>query len=161
MNTTRHISPGIVTKRYTPSLGYCASLTGVTEFPGKGMRISQNFQKFRVRVRVSYKTSRSSGYGVRGVQSSQKFRAGAKHVVPVPRVLLPRAYRTSRSSGYRYECRTEHPEAPGTGINALPNLQKFLYGSNTQGKHLGYGLYVSYITQPCNIALLQLRTLYF
>ena len=33
--------------------GYCASLTGVTEFPGKCMRNLENLQKFRVRVPMS------------------------------------------------------------------------------------------------------------
>ena len=61
-----------------------SSLTGVTEFPGKGTRILQNFQKFRVRVQMSYRTSRSYGYCVTGVQNSQKFPAGTIHAVPVP-----------------------------------------------------------------------------
>ena len=91
----------------------CHSLTGVTRFSGKGMRILQNVQKFRVRVRMSYRTSRSSGYCGTGVRNSQKFRAGTKHAVPVPQVLWPRSYRTFRSSGYRHECRTELPEVPG------------------------------------------------
>ena len=105
------------------------SLTRVTEFPGKGMmRILQNFKKFRVRVRMSYRSSRNSGYYGTGVSNSQKFRAGTKHAVPVPRVLWPRAYRTFRSSRYGYECRTELLEVPGTGMNALQNLQKFFVG---------------------------------
>ena len=76
-------SPGTVTKVYSYP-GYCAvdSLTGITEFPGKGLL--QNFQKFRVRVWTSFRTSRSSGYCGKGVQNSQKFRAGAKLAVPVP-----------------------------------------------------------------------------
>ena len=49
---------------------------------------------------------------------------GYKNAVPVPRVLWARAYRTSRSFGYGYECRTELPEVPGTGMNVLQNLQK-------------------------------------
>ena len=107
----------------------CHSLTGVTEFPGKGMRIFQNFQNFRVRVRMSYRTYRSSGYCGTGVQSTRKVRGGARrHAVPVLRVLRPRACRTSRSSGYRYECRTELTEVLGTGMNAVQNLQKFFVG---------------------------------
>ena len=106
----------------------CHSLTELTEVPGKGMEIVQNFQKFRVRVRKSYRTFRSSGYCGTGVQNSQKFRAGTKHAVPVPRALWPRMYRTSRSSRYGYECRTELPELPGTGMNVLRNLQKFFVG---------------------------------
>ena len=38
---------------------------------------------------------------------------------------VPRAYRTCTSSGYGYECRTEHPELPGTGMNVVQNIQKF------------------------------------
>ena len=97
----------------------CYSLTGATKFAGKRMRILQNFQEFRVRVRMSHRTSRNSGYCGTGVQNSQKVRAGTKHAVPVPRVLWPGAYRTSRSSGYMYECRTEVPEVPGTCMNAV------------------------------------------
>ena len=106
----------------------CHSLTGVTHFPGKGMRILQNFQNFRVRVRMSYRTYRSSGYCGTGVQSTRKVRASARHAVPVLRVLRPRACRTFKSSGYRYESRTKVPEVLGTGMNALQNLQKFFVG---------------------------------
>ena len=106
----------------------CHILAEVTEAPGKGMMIFQNFQNVRVRVRKSYRTFRSSGYCGTGVQSSQKFRAGTKHAVPIPRVLWPREYSTSRSSGYGYECRTEIPEVPGTGMKVLQNFQKFFVG---------------------------------
>ena len=44
------------------------SLTGVTKFPGKGMKILQKIQKFRVRARMSFRTSRSSGYCGTGIQ---------------------------------------------------------------------------------------------
>ena len=101
----------------------CHSLTGVTEFPGKGTGILQNFQKFRVRVRMSNRTSRSSGYCGTGLQNSQKFRAGTKHGVPVPRVLWARAYRTFRSPGYGYECPTELTEV----------LCRVIPGVNTKG----------------------------
>ena len=120
-----------------PYPGYCGSgLTELTEVPDKGVKVLQNFQKFRVRVRMSYRTSRSSGYCGTGVQNSQKFRASSKHDAPVPRVLWPRAYRTSRSSGYRtsrssgyrYEFRTELPEVSGTGVNVLQNLHEFFVG---------------------------------
>ena len=112
------------------------SLTELTEVPGKGMGFLQNLQKFRVRARKSYRTSRNSGYRETGVQNPQKFRAGTKHAVPVPRVLCPRAYRTYRSFRYGYEC-THFPEVPGTGMNILQNLQKLLCrvtpGVNTPG----------------------------
>ena len=35
----------------------------LTEVPGTGISVVQNLQKFRVRVLVSYRTYRSSGYG--------------------------------------------------------------------------------------------------
>ena len=74
------------------------------------MGVLQNFQKFRVRVSKCYRTSRSSAYCGTGVQNSQKFRAGTKGAVPVPRVLWHGVYRTHRSSGYGYECPTELTE---------------------------------------------------
>ena len=56
---------------------------------------------------------------------AQKFWAGTKNAVPVPRVLWHAAYRTHRSSGYGYECPTELTEVPGTGMKVLQNFQKF------------------------------------
>ena len=106
----------------------CHRLAELTELPGKGTGFLQKLQKFRVRVRKSYRTSRSSRNCGTGVQNSQKFRAGTKGAVPVPRALWARAYRTSIRFGYGYECRTELPEVPGTGINVLQNLQKFSVG---------------------------------
>ena len=67
----------------------------------------------------------SSGYYGTGVQNSQKFRAGTKNAVPVPRVLWRGAYRTHRSSGYGYEGPTELTEVPGTGMKVLQKFQKF------------------------------------
>ena len=63
----------------------CHSLTGVTEFPGKGVRILQNFQKFQVlwhsrteltEVSSGQKTccTRTPGLVATGVQDFQKFR---------------------------------------------------------------------------------------
>ena len=89
------------------------------------MGVLQNFQKFRVRIKKCYKTSRSSGYCGTGIQNSQKFRAGTKHDVPVPRVLWLGSYRTHISSGYGYECITELPEVLGTGMKVLQNFQNF------------------------------------
>ena len=85
--------------------------TSLAEVPGTGMNVIQNFQKFRIRVRKSYRTSRSSRYCGTGVQNLQKFRAGWKMLYPYPR--------------YSWHWRTELTEVPGTGINALQNLQKF------------------------------------
>ena len=39
----------------------CRSFEGVTKNPGKGMRILHNFQKCRIRVRKSYRTSKVPG----------------------------------------------------------------------------------------------------
>ena len=72
-----------------------------------GMGVLQNVHKFRIRVRTCDWTSRSSGYCGAGVHNSQKFRAGTKGAVPVPRVLWHGVYRTHSSSGYGYECPTE------------------------------------------------------
>ena len=85
----------------------------------------QNFQKFRIRVWKCYRTFRSSGYCGRGVQNSQKFRAGTKLAVPVPRVLWHGSCRTHRSSGYGYESLTELPEVAGKGMKVLQNFQNF------------------------------------
>ena len=89
----------------------CHSLTEVSEFPGKGMRILQNFQKFRVRVRCLTELPEFPG-------------------------IVAQAYRTRRSServqnmmypysGYCCRGRTELPEVPGTGMNVVQNFQKF------------------------------------
>ena len=81
-------------------------------------------QKFRVRVWKCCRTHRSSGYCGTGVQNSQKFRAGTKNAIPVPRVWWHGAHRTHRTSGYGYECPTELTEVPGTG-RVLQNFHKF------------------------------------
>ena len=89
----------------------CHRLTELTELPGKGTGFLQNFQKFRVRVRMSYRTSRSSRYCGTGVQNSQKFRACIKILYPYP--------------GYCGHRRAELPEVSGTGMNVVQNFQKF------------------------------------
>ena len=128
LNLNEYRAPRYCNKAIPVPRVLCHNLTGVTEVPGEGMGIFQNFHKFRVRLRKSSTTSRTSGYCGAGVQYSQKFRAGTKHAEPVPWVLWPWAYRTSRSSGYGYECRTELTEIPGTGMDVLQNLQKFFVG---------------------------------
>ena len=47
----------------------CHRLTEVTDLPGEGTGFLQNFQKFRVRVRKSYRTSRSSWYVARACRT--------------------------------------------------------------------------------------------
>ena len=80
---------------------------------------------FRVRVRESYRTSRSFGYGYGSVTEFTE----------VPGIVA-RAYITHRSCGrvqkmlYPYPGhsdtgRTELIEVPGTGMNVLQNSQKF------------------------------------
>ena len=70
-----HRSPGRVQKVLYPYPGYCGTgCTEPTEVPGTGMNVLRNSQKFRVRVRKSYRTSRSSGYCGTGVHNLHKFR---------------------------------------------------------------------------------------
>ena len=68
----------------------------VCGFRVKGMG---NFQKFRV--------SNISGYCGTSVQNSQKFLAGKKGAVPVPRAFWHGVYRTHRSSSYGSACPAE------------------------------------------------------
>ena len=86
-----------------PYPGYCGTgRTELTEVPGAGMKVLHNFHRFRV-------------LWCTGVKNFQKFRAGTKNAVPVPRVLWHR--------------RQELPEVPGTGISVLQRLQKFFVGN--------------------------------
>ena len=90
----------------------CHSLTEVTEVPGKGMGILQNFPTFRVEYGDVTALTQVPGIAARGYRthvSYTKFK-------PVPRVFLPLTYRTSKSSGYGYEYRTELPGVPGTRV---------------------------------------------
>ena len=89
------------------------------------MGVLQNSQKFRVRGWRCCRISRSSGYCGTCVQNSQKFRAGTKRHVPVPRVLWRVEFRTYRNSGYGYECPTGLTEVPGTGMKVLQKFQEF------------------------------------
>ena len=84
-------------------------------------RTSKSF----VRVWMCYRTHKSSGHCGTGVHNSQKFRAGTKSAVPVPRVLWHAAYRAYRSSGYGYEFPTKLTEVPGTGMRVSQNFEKF------------------------------------
>ena len=77
------------------------------------MEVLLNFHKFKVRVRMCYRTYRTSGYCGTRVQNSQKFRAGKKSAIPIPRVLWHGAYRAYRDSGYGYESLKELPNVPG------------------------------------------------
>ena len=92
-----------VEKKYFLTLELCS-------IPGKGLGVSQNFQKFRVRVWTCYRTSRRSGYCGTGIQNSQNFRAGTKHDAAVPRVLMHGSCKTHRGFGYGHESLTELPE---------------------------------------------------
>ena len=100
--------PGIVTKVY-PCPGYWAT-------------VLQKSQKFRVRVRGSYRTCRSSGYGTEVLQNSQKLRVlwhGRTELTEVIQMIYP-------YTGYMWHWRTELPEVPGTGMTVVQKFQKFL-----------------------------------
>ena len=84
--------------------------TELTEVLGTGMRVLQNFQKFRVLWQGRTELAEVPGR--------------YKNAVPVPRVLWHGAYRTHRSSGYGYECPTELTEFLGAGMKVLQNFQK-------------------------------------
>ena len=108
------------------------------------MGVLQNFQKFRVPVWKCSELTEVPGIVARAYRT-HKFRAGTKHVVPVPRVLWDGSYRTHRNSGYGYESLTELPEVWGTGMKVLhnfllwhgcANLQKFRAGMKMP--YLGY-----------------------
>ena len=61
-----------------------------------------------------------------GVQNSQKFQAGTKSALPVPRVLWHGTYRAYRSSGYGYEClRRAGPRLVSTSHLPRPSLFSF------------------------------------
>ena len=72
-----HRSSGRVQKMLYPYPGYCGTgRTELTEVQGTGMNNLQNSPKFRVGVRKSYRTSRSSGYCGTGAQNLRVFREG-------------------------------------------------------------------------------------
>ena len=116
---------GFNLNEYTGLPGYGIKDIPVPRVLCPSYRSHRTLQKFRVRVRKCYRTHRNSGYCGTGAQNSHKFRAGIKSAVPVPRVLVARAYRASTSSGYGNECRSELAEVSGTSTNVLQNLQKF------------------------------------
>ena len=89
-----HRSSGRVQNMLYPYPVYCGTgLTGLTEVPGTGMKVLQNFRiLWRGRTELPEVPSRY------------------KYAAPVPRVFVAPAYRTSRSSGYGYECPTEVTE---------------------------------------------------
>ena len=62
--------------------------TELTEVPGTGMKVLQNFQKYRALWHGPTELTEVPGR--------------YKNAVPVPRVFVVRAYRAYRSSGYRY-----------------------------------------------------------
>ena len=119
---------GIATRVY-PYPGYCA--IQVLQKSQKvqvsaGMGILQNLQKFRVRYGSVTELAEVPGNVTRAYRSHK---ISYKNDIPrYPRVFVALAYRTSRCSWYGYECRTELPEVPGTGMNVLQNLQKFFVG---------------------------------
>ena len=83
-----------------------------------GTEVLQNSQNFRLLLRLLW----------HGRTELTEVPGRYKNAVPVPRVLVERAYRAYSSSGYGYEYRTELTEVSGTGVNVLQNLQKFFVG---------------------------------
>ena len=77
--------------------------TELTEVPGTGMKVLQNFQKFRVLWHG--RIDRSS----RQVQKCCTCTPG----------MVTRSYRSYRCSGYGYECRTELTEVSCTGMDVV------------------------------------------
>ena len=89
---------GRVQNMLYPYPGYCGTgLAELTEVPGTGMQVLQNFRTF--------------GYCGTDVQNSQKFREGINMLYPYP--------------GSLWHRRIELPEVPGTGMSVLHKLQKF------------------------------------
>ena len=88
------------------------------------MGILQNLQKFRVRYGSGAEITEVPGIVARAYRTHIRY----KNDIPVPRVFVALAYITSRSSGYGYECHTELPQVPDTGMNVLQNSQKFFVG---------------------------------
>ena len=92
-----HQSSGRVQNMLYPYPGYCG--TGrpeLTEVPGTGIKVAQNFQNFRVLWH--------------GRTEVTQVPARYENAVPVPQVLVALAYRTYRSSGYGYEYPSELTE---------------------------------------------------
>ena len=86
---------GVYRTHRSSGYGY-ESLTELPEVPGRGVKVLQNFQNFRVLWHRRTELPKVPGR--------------YKHVVPVPRVFVAPAYGTSRSSGYGYKCPTEVTE---------------------------------------------------
>ena len=108
-------TPGIVPQFHRSQIGFGLGYMGIL----------QNLQKFRVRYGIVTELTKIPGIVARAYRT----RLRQKHYTPVPRVFVALAYKTSSgSSGYGYECHAELPEGPGTGMNALQNLQKFFVG---------------------------------
>ena len=81
-----HRSSGRVQYMLYPYSGYCGTgLTVLTEVSGKGMKVLQNFQNYRVLWHARTEPPEVSGR--------------YKRAVPVPRVFVAPACRTPRSTG--------------------------------------------------------------
>ena len=111
-----------------PYPGCCGTgLAELTEVPGTGMNVLQNFQNFRVLWH--------------GRTELPEVPGRYKNAVPVPRVFVAPAYRTSRSSGYGYECPTEVSGVLWreiAGINTPGMVLCVPYRQNENGK-FGFG----------------------
>ena len=114
-----HRSSGRVQKMWRPYPGYWGTgRTELAEVSGTGMKVLQNFHKFRVLWHGRTKLTEVPGR--------------YKNAVPVPRVLM--------------HGRTDLTEVPGTGMNVAQNSQKFfvrvwmLYRTHRSS---GYGRVIS------------------
>ena len=93
-----HRSSGWVQKTlYSYPVNCVTERTELTEVPGTGMNVLQNFQKFRV---LWY-----------GRAELPEVPGRYRNAVPVPRLL--------------WYGRTDPTQVPGTGMNVVPNSQKF------------------------------------
>ena len=88
------------------------------------MEIFPNLRKFRVRYARVAELTEVPGAVARGYRTHTSY----INDIPVPRVFMALAYRFPRGSGYGYDCPTELPEIPSTGMNVLQNLHMFCPG---------------------------------
>ena len=148
----------------------CTEITGVsgtgmkvcTGTGGTGIHVVPNLPKCPVPVLMSYRTYRSvryqywrrtevtevSGTGIDVLPKLSKCPVPVCKSVPLASVPVVMSYRTSRSVRYRYWCRTEVTEVPGTGIDVVPNLPKYPVPVTPAVYAAGMPRYVPYRTHP-------------
>ena len=109
--------------------------TELTEVPGTGMKVLQNFQKYR----ALWHGPTELGVGIKMLYPYPGYLWYERtELTEVPGSgIFVVSYRTYRSSGYGYECPTELTEV----------LCRVIPGANTPGMVL----YVPYRRQPCKV----------